>query len=83
MDGSLSKSSLRIAGLLCDVCDACPAASGSCKLLAAVIDCDVKDFRQAHDLPPFPLRSDLHADDASALKLSSRRHCRTQSFGPR
>jgi hypothetical protein len=40
------------------VCDARPAASGlDRKLLAAVIDCDVKDFRQAHDLPPFPLRS--------------------------
>jgi hypothetical protein len=28
MDGSLSKSSLRIAGLLCDVCDACPGGTG-------------------------------------------------------
>ncbi|MGL3110086.1 hypothetical protein [Bradyrhizobium sp. BR 1432] len=27
-----------------------------CKLLAAVIDCDVKEFRQAHDLGPFAFR---------------------------
>jgi len=38
-------------------------------LLAAVIDRDVKDFRQAHDPRAIPVAIDLHADDASAADL--------------
>src|SRR5438445_12347098 len=72
MDGSLSTSSLRIAGLLCDVCDARRLPTLS-KLLAVVIDHDVKDFRQPRD--------PVHPSDPPAPALSSHRHRRTQSFG--
>ncbi|WP_280706805.1 hypothetical protein [Bradyrhizobium sp. BR13661] len=65
MDGSLSTSSLRILISSRDVCDARQLPSLR-KLLAAVIDCDVTDFRQGHDLPAIPAKTKVHSKDALA-----------------
>ncbi len=73
MDGSLSTSSLRIAVSSGDV-----RQVRLTQMLAAVIDCDVTDFRQPHDLAPFPLRLTC-MQRMHRPALSSRRHRRPQS----